>query len=236
MKVHYSRCKGFTLVELLTVIAIIAVLATLLMSGLSSAKKLSRQARCSSNLHQISLAVGMYLDDYERRISKLQNLTDGQYLPDSRVLVCPSDKTGNWGGLVNTGNYFWGGVFEEDDQQKLEETPLAFSYLHPLAWENWAWNRLRSIDASAGIAACQTHGLGHPNLEAPSIYDYEGLVLRAQLDGAVVRRQVYWQHSNERQSFAPPVDGDFNSAIENLPMGGGDIYPWQLFTDQKTEQ
>ena len=43
---------GFTLVELLVVIAIIALLAALLLPALSQARQQARTARCVSNLRQ----------------------------------------------------------------------------------------------------------------------------------------------------------------------------------------
>ena len=54
---------AFSLVELLTVIAIIAVLASLLMTAVVSANKKSRTMVSTFNLRQISLALNLYLDD-----------------------------------------------------------------------------------------------------------------------------------------------------------------------------
>jgi len=104
------RAAAFTLVELLTVIAIIAVLASLLMTAVASAKKKSRTAVCTFNLHQISLALDMYLDDFGKRPPSVDDLISGKYLPASRSLLCPEDKTGNWGRLVQTGNLIFVGA------------------------------------------------------------------------------------------------------------------------------
>src|ERR1700722_5755813 len=56
---------GFTLIELLVVISIISILAALLLPALSSAKQRARTAQCISNLHQVSLAMKMYADDFQ---------------------------------------------------------------------------------------------------------------------------------------------------------------------------
>lgn len=59
------RRAAFTLIELLIVIAILAVLAALLLPVLSSAKERSRQTFCASNLRQIAMASVMFADDFE---------------------------------------------------------------------------------------------------------------------------------------------------------------------------
>ena len=56
------RC-GFTLVELLVVIAIIALLVSIIMPSLSRAKTLVKTVICSSNLHSIGQASGLYAGD-----------------------------------------------------------------------------------------------------------------------------------------------------------------------------
>lgn len=55
---------GFTLVELLTVIAVIAVLARLLLGGLSMAMRMARNIQCRSNLRQNGVTISGFVGDH----------------------------------------------------------------------------------------------------------------------------------------------------------------------------
>jgi prepilin-type N-terminal cleavage/methylation domain-containing protein len=57
------RRLGFTLIELMAVIATIATLAALLLPVLTKAKIKAQQTKCISNLHQLGLAWAMYYGD-----------------------------------------------------------------------------------------------------------------------------------------------------------------------------
>ena len=59
-----SRHGAFTLVELLVVIAVIAVLAGLLLPGLGRTKAKARAAVCQNQLRQQGIMLALYVDDY----------------------------------------------------------------------------------------------------------------------------------------------------------------------------
>ncbi len=65
MSTNPSGRRAFTLIELLVVIAIIAILAAILFPVFAQARAKARQASCLSNEKQLSLATGMYVQDYD---------------------------------------------------------------------------------------------------------------------------------------------------------------------------
>lgn len=96
------RRSAYTLIELLIVIAIIAVLAAILFPVFARARENARRASCQSNLKQISLGALQYIQDYDERFPLglttrgLGNYSTSfdllqPYLKSSQLGICPSD-------------------------------------------------------------------------------------------------------------------------------------------------
>ena len=67
------RRKAFTLIELLLVIAVIAVLLAILMPALRAARDQAKKTVCTGHIQGLVLAVRMYVDDYEGKTHKSPN-------------------------------------------------------------------------------------------------------------------------------------------------------------------
>ncbi len=61
------RQDAFTLIELLLVITLIAILASLLLPGLSRAKASARSVKCRHNLRQIGVGLNLYVAEFSDR-------------------------------------------------------------------------------------------------------------------------------------------------------------------------
>lgn len=67
MSYAHSRplSNGFTLIELMVVVSIIAVLAALLMPAIANARRSAMNVKCQSSLRQIGFGLEAYSQDYE---------------------------------------------------------------------------------------------------------------------------------------------------------------------------
>jgi prepilin-type N-terminal cleavage/methylation domain-containing protein len=74
---HSAFDKGFTLVELLVVIGIIAVLIGLLMPALSGARLQGTRVKCLANMRQIGVQMQIYSDENHGLLIPLGPLEDG---------------------------------------------------------------------------------------------------------------------------------------------------------------
>jgi prepilin-type N-terminal cleavage/methylation domain-containing protein/prepilin-type processing-associated H-X9-DG protein len=72
------RSVAFTLVELLIVIAVIGILASLLMTALAESKAKAQGVFCLSNVKQLSAAWLMYADDHNGRLANNFGGVDAQ--------------------------------------------------------------------------------------------------------------------------------------------------------------
>ena len=85
-----ERKNGFTLVELLVVIAIIAMLVVLLLPAINAAREAARKATCKSNLRQIGVA----LNGYHAARQKFPPFFESRGGWHSRI--ADGDKGANW--------------------------------------------------------------------------------------------------------------------------------------------
>ncbi len=111
--------RAFTITELVVVVAIVAVLASVSVAAFSMITARAKSARCMNQLRQIGGALNLYLGDHQMILPELvaaredrdeeapaiDNTLDVYLGEDARVFRCPADSTGL---AEKTGtSYFW---------------------------------------------------------------------------------------------------------------------------------
>ncbi|HVP11415.1 MAG TPA: type II secretion system protein [Phycisphaerae bacterium] len=89
------RRQGFTLVELLIVISIMALLASILLPSLSKAREMAKSSSCLSNLRNVGMSIAMYASEQK-------------YYPTSYSYVDGDSSAGgylHWTGVITPGDY-----------------------------------------------------------------------------------------------------------------------------------
>jgi prepilin-type N-terminal cleavage/methylation domain-containing protein len=87
--------RGFTLVELLVVIGIIAMLIGMLMPALTKARRQANSVRCKSNLRQIGTFLVIYLNDNKGHLFPVDVLRDQTKPLNATAQPYPTDPTNN---------------------------------------------------------------------------------------------------------------------------------------------
>jgi len=151
--------SAFTLVELLVVIAIIALLAALLLPTLGRAKEEARATVCLGNLHQVGLALQIYVQENNNRMPIMRDVATNaavaatnalpainqvlaQQLGNLNVLRCPSDSQQL---LETTGSsYHWNSLLNGKDADRLTMFSIRFGLSEtPVVCDKDAFHKAR---------------------------------------------------------------------------------------------
>jgi prepilin-type N-terminal cleavage/methylation domain-containing protein/prepilin-type processing-associated H-X9-DG protein len=153
------RSRGFTLVELLVVISIIALLIAILLPSLKRARDQAKDTVCRSNLHQLGLTVEYYLHDSGGRLPWIKGTKNKEtglynkapfrqyhqifqfwpYLKDLDIYICPRATSGRGSkpgvpfSSLSVRDYTQGGAGEQEG----DDLGILSSYFNALKADQW---------------------------------------------------------------------------------------------------
>ena len=99
--------KGFTIMELMVVIAVIIVRAGLLMPAFAKVRSFSRRTQCANNLKQIGIALHLYAANNNGDFPAEPwgtNLVSGGYLDVAEIFDCPAH---DYVGIISAPDYWY---------------------------------------------------------------------------------------------------------------------------------
>ncbi len=192
-----NRRRGFTLVEILVVLAIICALAALLFPIFSSVRRNARLTSCASNLHQITAGLHMYQQDWDRLPADIRTLSQPStpswvplkpYLNDKAVLQCPYSEM-------------------PQPHQYVYRTGPNTSVLNP--------------ESSTVVVYCREHlehdGTGSlPFLNGPNGRYFAGLYIVGRMDGSTSR--VQGSEAERWQLYNGQWSGERNPTVGSFVM------------------
>lgn len=150
---------AFTLIELIVVVAIVGILAGLLLPVFSRAREAGRSAACLSNLHQVGVALQLYVQDNRNRMPVMYDAlfstnnapTNRQrtvdvvltnYLGSTNILKCPSDREGVF--ERTRSSYGWNVLINGQDADHFRVLTLNFNpHQIPLMFDKEAFHKAR---------------------------------------------------------------------------------------------
>ncbi|MGA2584437.1 MAG: type II secretion system protein [Tepidisphaeraceae bacterium] len=174
MKTH--RRKGFTLVELLVVIGIIAVLISILLPALGKAREQANAIKCASNLRAIGQGIANYLTDY-RNVFPPSNFYVGLTIVNGVQL--PAKPTQ---GYVHWSSFLYG------------DHPL-FSQSDPSLLSSHGWQIFQCPDLdNGGLPPANTYpgnSDGLANEAGPGVIDLQAPRMSYMLNEALTPRSIF---------------------------------------------
>jgi len=143
---HERFRRGISLVEVLSAVAVIAILGAILSPAVSQVRGNSQSAKCASNLRQIGVAFAIYRGENDGAVPKVYDSASKKYwfhflqeagaLTDARILACPS---------VTSSSTMWGTTPPSRVNYGMLDASIWYPTLHRSQDEPRLWMRVAAL-------------------------------------------------------------------------------------------
>lgn len=180
-----GRRLGVTLVELLVVIAVIAILAAILLVAVGKVKASAHESKCVANLRSIGAAASLYSADNDMRTVPPAIRLLSPYLENAySIFVCPSDDR------TKSESYILGASVGYSD--------MSYAYngvrigLPPTYWENSPATVFQITDPSNTIyfADAKLYFMNRHRANQNAVGRHDGAANTLMFDGSVQSRSL----------------------------------------------
>jgi len=183
--------KGFTLVELLTIISVTAVLVAMILPSIKSAKETARRTICASNLRQIGTATHSYAAENEGKmpsgwgknysISSISNLIQGEVINSlgGETTMVPVDK---------------GKLYEQGHISRLDTFFCPSDRFFSLNYGKSNWDNdkpvvssytSRNLESPDSYTPNQVSGIDNISAKSPEMLNHNEFFNKLRIDGSV---------------------------------------------------
>jgi prepilin-type N-terminal cleavage/methylation domain-containing protein len=192
------RALGLTLIEILTVIAILGLLAAVLLPVYSNARRMGWRSETLSNLRQIGLQLAMYESDHGELPQSLSILQGANYRIPAEMLLAKSDPFKRFGSM------------ERECVTRVADLDTSFE--HNLDWPEHLKSELATFDANHGVIACRVYGARTSYFDKAQSdfcsyrnFAFEGVLLRLRKDTSVqtTRLNLSWSVQPGSSKLSP---------------------------------
>ncbi len=124
--------RGFSLIDLLVSIAVIALLISIMSPTVKSVRETARRVVCGSNVRQVGLGISMYADNHADEVP--YSVFTGKVIPKSGYAAQPEEMIRLYVEAPNKTSFNWDGLGLLYSQQYLNTPGVFYCPSHTGAW------------------------------------------------------------------------------------------------------